>query len=253
LWRINDYFAHDDPLWERLVDVMDEYGHLSEEQLSSRVQGVLGEAFALRHKEVVAIVDAEFKRAQRLAEKLGQGWEVKVVEGHVFAGSPKPKAKSLGELYDGSVWVVNPNKIGKTGQPVAAPVWVLSVKSGKSVEAALQNTEETLREFGQTMTFPAPKGEASSKAFEIMPLQQLLSEEGIEKVAGSSEELSTHRLLVAPIPPSEGKAARDLGTHVGVQFWPSILSKDEMNKASRGLSRQMKEAVQNAKKAGAWR
>jgi len=253
LWRINDYFAHDDPLWERLVDVMDRRGHLPERELQNAVQGVLGEAFALRHKVVVEIIQEQFNRAKRIVAELGgkeAGWEVKVVDSYVLAGAAK--SKSLGELYDGSIWIVNLKQIGPNGQPLASPVFVLSVKSGKSVEAALQNTAESFREFGQTLVFPGARGAAGTKPFEIKNLQQLLAEKGITKVAGSSEGLSTRRLLVAPIPPSEGRAAKDLGKHVTVEFMPSTLSKSEMNNCSRGLTRELKRSVKRARTARAW-
>jgi hypothetical protein len=249
LWRFNDYLSHDDPVWARLTELMDTSGHLPVERdaagtsLADLVQGVVGEALALRHRAVTEIMHAQFKRAQRLVSQLGSGWEVKVVDSAVWAGTTK--SAQLRQLYDGAVMVVNRE------ERITAPVFILSVKSGKSVEAAIQSTSETLREFGQPLTFGAP-GPGQGPTFELNNLQSVLATRGVRKTRGDAEELSTYRLLVAPRPPSQSRTAEDLGAHVGVWFMPAILSKREMNDGARALSLGLKRAFEAAKESQAW-
>jgi hypothetical protein len=221
-------------IWTRIAEAAKRMTKSSEEELASKIQGIIGEALALRHPWVSHELGAAVERAQALVSKLGKEWSVVFVEAESYAS--KTAGSGLGQLYDSSIWIV---KKGKTLE--AAPVWVLEVKSGKIAEAPEQIRKDFARELGSTRgaTVRLPMQDGSDGEFAIKNLRGLLEKQVDLEAAGLGDG-STQRLLVMPRAPTDAALVRKLPRGVAIDFIPALMSKGELNDVSRALAKSLK-------------
>jgi hypothetical protein len=230
--KLAAYLGDDnDPVWGRIAAKLGEHRPGTQaEELSKAIHGIIGEALAMKNAWVVDAVVRANERASQLAAKLGTDWEVVMTQLPVLAST---KSGGMGELYDASVWVVNKS----TGE--TAPVFVLQVKAGKVSEAADQIGKDFTRELGDKVRLPAA-GMQEPRTYKISNLKKVLDDERVKLGKGAKGMVgdgSTHRVLVAPRPPSDASLKRALPRGVAIDYVESVLSKRESLGCSLGLAK----------------
>ncbi|MFJ5774545.1 hypothetical protein [Streptomyces sp. NPDC093094] len=236
--RISCFLPHNDPVWRRIAEKaasMKKAGSLRPkdiEDFAIHLQGVLGEALALRHPWVGHLMSEAGVRAQKLVTKLGKGWRVVVVESEVYA--TKTRGSGLGQLYDASLWIV------RDGKREAAPLWIMEVKSGSLSTAPEQVRKSFFREIGGSARLPVAGGEAQQ--FAVSNLRSLLERNGVDPAASGLDDLSTQRLLVAPRPPTDRALSRGLPKGVAIDYVQSVMPQAEIRAVSTYLARAIKKA-----------
>ncbi|HEV7918772.1 MAG TPA: hypothetical protein VGO97_04270, partial [Solirubrobacterales bacterium] len=206
------------------------------------IQGVIGEALALRNAWVVDSIVKATQRANRIASKLGKEWEVVLTQAPVFATT---KTGGMGEIYDASLWVV---KKGTAGELEAAPVFVLQVKSGGAQEAAEQIGKDFSREPVGEVRLPAldpaaKPGTAATKTYKIKNLQDLLRSKGLKEAKGEVGGLTTQRMLVSPRAPSTGTLVKHLPKGTTIEYVGGLMTKREV----QGISEAMRDGLKKKK------
>jgi hypothetical protein len=237
--RLAAYLKHDDPVWGRIAEKLES---AESTQIESAIQGVLGEALALRNTWVVDSIVQATGRAERLAAKLGSDWEVVFTQLPVLAST---KGGGIGELYDASIWVVKKTKGIKGEVLEAAPVFVLQVKSGSVREAVAQTGTDFTREFGDIVRLPvagkAAAERAATRDFRIQNLKELLTRQGVKpSKKGGFSELATQRILVAPRPPSAYSLRGKLPPGTAIEYVDAVMSKSELNYCTKRFTKTLK-------------
>jgi hypothetical protein len=242
--RLAAYFKEDDPLWDRIAEkVAAHRAGKDSGDVVHAIQGVIGEALALRNAWVVDSIVTAAKRAKKIASKiakaerakgiaskLGSDWDVVLTQMPVTAST---RGGGVGEIYDAAVWIVK-----KTPPREAAPVFVLQVKSGTTRTAAKQIATDFRRELGDTVGgsvwLPAAKDGAKSepRAYAIYNLRELLSRQDITDLA---DDVSTHRMLVSPRAPSTSSIIRELPEGTSVEVVDALMTKSELKAISGGI------------------
>jgi hypothetical protein len=236
--KLAAYFKPDDPVWGRIADKVARAG--SPRKAVNAIQGVLGEALAMRHAWVVDSIVRATKRAERLAERLGPDWEVVYTELPVVAGT---KSGGMGELYDASIWVVRKSK-GKPDEVLeAAPVFVLQVKSGTVSEATDQMRKDFTRELSSSIVrLPLASGVKPTPAtrdYRIQNLHGLMRREGVAPARGRVGELTTQRVLVAPRPPSDRSIHR-LPPGTAIEYVEGLMQQRRIKRCSDGVAKALR-------------
>jgi hypothetical protein len=229
--KLASYFKHDDPIWGRIAEKV--AAHRSGKKAIDAIQGVLGEALAMRHAWVVDSVVRATERAERIAAKLGREWEVVYTQLPVVGST---KTGGMGELYDASVWVVKKSK-GVEGEVLeAAPVFVLQVKSGNVKTAVEQTGRDFTRELKGKVRLPvaAQKG---PREFNIRNLKDLLKKNQVKPTRGKLGDMTTQRILVAPRPPSERSIRANLPPGTAIEYVEALMAKNAMNKCSERIAK----------------
>jgi hypothetical protein len=236
LLQVARYCKRDDPVWERIAEKLAKVGPKAPaEDLEAALQGILGEALALRNPWVVERLATAVDRAQELVRGLGKEWKVVVAELPTRAST---RSGGMGEIYDASVWIVRETP---DGVREAAPVWVLQVKSGKVGEAAEQVSNDVMREFGPKVRIPVAGPSPGEQEYAIRNLREVLEPKG--KVAAGSPtfgEASTQRVLVAPRPPSERSVVGKLKPGVSIEYVEAVMGKRKLNRCSRALAKALR-------------
>ncbi|MDH2427014.1 hypothetical protein [Sphaerisporangium sp. TRM90804] len=226
--QLSFFFRPSDPIWLSMAEAVASTGVKNVDALAVRIQGILGEGLALRHPWVLHLMSEGARRAQRLAGLLGPEWKIVFVEGAAYAS--KTSGAGLGQLYDGSIWIV---RKGQGGEPLeAAPVWVLEVKSGRVSEAMRQIAKGFVRELDKTVRLPRPDG--STAECTVRSLRALLGDKA-DLVKDEIGEASTQRVLVAPRAPGD-RSVRHLPKGVAVDYIMSFMSQRDMRTVSRALA-----------------
>jgi hypothetical protein len=235
--RLAAYFPKGDPMWERIAEKVISHSATDTGHVAYAIQGVIGEALALRNAWVVDSIVKATERAHRIAAKLGKEWEVVFTQAPVFAST---KAGSLGEIYDASVWIVKKG----TGTLQAAPVFVLQVKSGGSRAAAEQTARDFSRELEGTVLLPTvdaagKAGGSIAKPYAIKNLRHLLGDKGVKETAGEVGGLTTQRMLVSPRAPSTGTLLEHLPNGASIDYVGGLMTQTEV----KGLSEAIRDAL----------
>ncbi|WP_189710716.1 hypothetical protein, partial [Streptomyces anandii] len=236
--RISCFLPQNDPVWRRIAEKaasMKMAGSLKPkdiEDFAIHLQGVLGEAMALRHPWVNHLMAEAGDRAQKLVTKLGRGWRIVVVESEVYA--TKTRGSGLAQLYDTSLWLV------RDGKREAAPLWIMEVKSGNLSTAPEQMRKGFFREIGGSAQLPVAGGEV--EPFAVSNLRSLLERNGVDPTASGLDDLSTQRLLVAPRPPTDRALSRGLPKGVAVDYVESVMTQADIRAVSTYLARAIKKA-----------
>jgi hypothetical protein len=233
--KLAAYFKHDDPVWGRIAEKVAASG--SANKAINAIQGVLGEALAMRNAWVVDSIVRATERADQLAGKLGADWEVVYTQLPVFAGT---RSGGMGELYDASIWLVK-KSAGVEGEVLdAAPVFVLQVKSGVVSEAAEQMRKDFTRELGDRVRLPAATGEQARRDYRINNLQALLRREGVKPSSAAVGELTTQRVLVAPRPPSDTSIHRNLPPATAIEYVEGLLERPKIKRCSEAIAKALR-------------
>jgi hypothetical protein len=209
LEKLGRYLSADDPAWSSLAELITQRvgkggKGARQDVLRIAVEGKLGEHLALRTPGVWSLVKRSYRRAAALArDKVGEGWSVRLVD--VPALGPTA-SQGLGELYDGSIWLVRKGLKGME----AMPVMLLQVKAGQVREAIAQISRDVHREFDAVVDFIDKSGNA-------VP-HRIVHPDGFE----------AHRVLVAPRPPSAARIKYDLKPGIAVDFSNLPLTRQEM-------------------------
>lgn len=233
LLRLGFFLGHNDPVWLRVADAVATLGTKDVDVLASRLQGIIGEALALRHPWVSRGLAEAADHAKRVSKALGPDWKIVFVEAETYA--TKTRGAGLGQLYDSSVW------IAKKDGSVAAPIWALEVKSGAVVEAPEQIAKDFGREIGGSVRLPTGKGQ--SKEHAISNLRALLEKEGVDLQTAGLGDASTRRILVAPRAPTDKSLAKHLPRGVAIDYVPGLMSKSEMNQSAKALAKALQAAT----------
>jgi hypothetical protein len=250
--KLAAYLKHDDPVWGRIAEKVAAFRAGKETgNLENAIQGIIGEALALRNAWVVDRIAAAAERAQAIAQKLGNEWEVVFTQLPVLATT---KTKGMGELYDASIWLVKKGVPAK-GEPLldAAPVFVLQVKSGSVKEAAEQIRKDFSRELGAAkgagtgaakgagrvrLPRAAAAGETATQDYTVRNLQELLKP-NVKPPKGTVGSLSTQRILVSPRPPSTGSLLKHMPAGTAIEHIESQLSKSELNPCVKAIAKRL--------------
>ena len=232
--KLASYFKYDDPVWGRIADKVAAHG--SGKKAVDAIQGVIGEALAMRHAWVVDSIVRATERAERIATKLGPGWEVVYTQLPVLAAT---KRGGMGELYDASVWLVKKGAGAKGEVLEAAPLFVLQVKSGKVSTAVQQTGTDFSRELRGKVRFPAGGKDAPSE-FAVRNLKELLDANGVKAAPGRLADMTTQRMLVAPRPPSERSIRIRLPPGTAIEYVEALMGKDAMNMCSERIARAIR-------------
>ena len=237
LIRLAAYLRRDDPVWNQIGQKVAGFDRSAPAQnLENAIQGVLGEALALRNPWVVEALATAVDRGKQLATKLGTDWKVVVVETPVRASTRTARGAGMGELYDSSVWLVRRPKRGNVALE-AAPVWVLQVKSGKVSEAAEQVASDVHRELGKHVEIPtSAAGAVEMQRYEVRNLRELLNQSGVTADKAAWAKFGTQRVLVAARPPSDTSLAANLPSWVSVDFIEAMMTKGDLRRASKAIA-----------------
>ena len=251
LFRICEYFDHDDPLWDAVASTFKKYSKSSDIELANAIQGVIGEALAMRNVWVLEAMSEAVQRAERIAAALGKDWEV--VFYHEASSASATAGGLKQQLYDSSIWIVKKGDAAAGDVLEAAPIFVLEVKSGSTKKAVEQVEKGFAREFEEFVHLPIKgalddAGKVPTQTFKIKNLRELLDSQGI--AAKELGDLSTHRLLVAPRPSSERRFKQSLPKGVALEFTESLLSKREANVSALAFAKALKKTMKQVKKYG---
>jgi hypothetical protein len=241
LERLACFLGPDDPVWARIAEAAGRLDVRDAEAMALKIQGLLGEALAVRHPWVVHSLTGAAEQAKKLRKALGSEWRVVFVEGETYAS--KTAGSGLGQLYDASVWLVRPGK-GAAGELAgdAVPIWALEVKSGRVSLAPKQIKSDFVREIGtkETPTIRLPARGGDGKRYRLHNLRKLLAAEGVDPAKAGIGDPSTRRMLVTPREPTDSSLIRGLPKGVAVDYVHALMSGQELRECSQALARRLK-------------